>query len=225
MNFSRSARLGLAVAAGAALALAFPSFNAWPLAWISVAGLMLAAYGASVPFAALCGFIYGMTFYCVSVPWIYTVLRRYGPLPVWQALGVLLVLALLVGSLAFTASSLGSFAAQLRQMFGFMSEMVYPTNLTGFWAAHQAVFLLPVFAAFAALCASMALWPAQKNLGTLLGCSAAIMLAAQFVKGYEGGIYMAWYLPLLILTIFRPNLEDRVALSAISEGWTRRRKQ
>ncbi|MGA2622001.1 MAG: hypothetical protein ABSF26_30745 [Thermoguttaceae bacterium] len=140
-------------------------------------------------------------------------------------LGVLLVLALLVGSLAFTASSLGSFAAQLRQMFGFMSEMVYPTNLTGFWAAHQAVFLLPVFAAFVALCASMALWPAQKNLGTLLGCSAAIMLAAQFVKGYEGGIYMAWYLPLLILTIFRPNLEDRVALSAISEGWTRRRKQ
>jgi len=35
---------------------------------------------------------------------------------------------------------------------------------------------------------------------------------------------MAWYLPLLILTILRPNLEDRIALSAISEGWVGRRK-
>ena len=35
---------------------------------------------------------------------------------------------------------------------------------------------------------------------------------------------MAWYLPLLLLTIFRPNLEDRVALSAINEGWMKWRK-
>ena len=32
-------------------------------------------------------------------------------------------------------------------------------------------------------------------------------------------LYMAWYMPLLILTSFRPNLEDRVAVSAVSEGW------
>jgi hypothetical protein len=34
---------------------------------------------------------------------------------------------------------------------------------------------------------------------------------------------MAWFLPLLLLTIFRPNLEDRVAQTAVSEGWFRRR--
>jgi apolipoprotein N-acyltransferase len=93
MNLSRSARLALAVVSGAALALAFPNFNLPLLAWISVAGLMLAAYGASVSFASLCGFLYGMTFYCISTPWIYTVLRQWGPLPVWQALGVLLIMA------------------------------------------------------------------------------------------------------------------------------------
>ena len=74
------------------------------------------------------------------------------------------------------------------------------------------------------MCGSMAFWPAQKNLGSLLACSAAIMLGTQFWKAYEGGTFMAWYLPLLILTIFRPNLEDRVALSAISEGWVKWRK-
>jgi apolipoprotein N-acyltransferase len=93
MNLSRSARLALAVASGAALAFAFPNFNLPLLAWISVAGLMLAAFGASIRFAALCGFLYGMTFYFISTPWIYTVLRQWGPLPVWQAAGVMLIMA------------------------------------------------------------------------------------------------------------------------------------
>ncbi|MBL9123165.1 MAG: hypothetical protein JNG90_06000, partial [Planctomycetaceae bacterium] len=73
---------------------------------------------------------------------------------------------------------------------------------------------------------SFALWPARKNLGTLLSCSAAVMLGTQFWHGQEGGLYIAWYLPMLLLTIFRPNLEDRVALSVLGESWlTRRRSQ
>jgi hypothetical protein len=138
--------------------------------------------------------------------------------------GVAIVLLLLTGSLAFTSSSVAAYLGQLRQMFGV--RMADATDLTGFWTAqaHDAAFRWPVIAAFAAMCAGMALWPAQKNLGTLLSCSAAIMLAAQFWKPQDGGVAMGWYLPLLILTIFRPNLEDRIALSAVSEGWFRRRK-
>jgi hypothetical protein len=51
------------------------------------------------------------------------------------------------------------------------------------------------------------------------------MLASQFCQTFEGGLYMAWYLPLLVLTSFRPNLEDRVALSAVIErraAWIQR---
>jgi hypothetical protein len=65
----------------------------------------------------------------------------------------------------------------------------------------------------------LAIWPAQKNFGTLLSYSAAVMLASQFWHAHLGGLYMAWYLPLLILTIFRPNLEDRVALATVREMW------
>jgi hypothetical protein len=136
--------------------------------------------------------------------------------------GAGIVLLLLAGLLAFTSSSTAFYLAQLRQMFGV--RLADPGTLSGFWAFHAAVFRYPVIAAFAVMCAGMALWPAQKNLGTLFGCSAAILLGAQFWKAQEGGIYMAWYLPLLILTILRPNLEDRIALSAISEGWVGRRK-
>jgi hypothetical protein len=137
------------------------------------------------------------------------------------SLAVTIVLALLVGLLALTSGNVASFTAQLRQMFGLIPP---PDHMTGFWNDHATAFRIPVIAAFVVLAVSLGLWPAQKNLGTLLSCSAAVMLAAQFWKAYEGGLYMGWYLPLLILTIFRPNLEDRVALSAISEGWFRRRK-
>jgi len=36
---------------------------------------------------------------------------------------------------------------------------------------------------------------------------------------------VAWYVPLLLLTIFRPNLEDRVALTVLGEGWFHRRRR
>jgi len=139
-------------------------------------------------------------------------------------LGVLGTLVLLVASLALTASNWHSFVGQLQQMFGWTDLL--RGEATGFWQYHDSMFRLPVMAAFLALCGSLALWPPQKNLGTLLSCSAAVMLGTQFWHAQHGGIYMGWYLPLLVLTIFRPNLEDRVAQSAVAElrfRWRRNR--
>ena len=135
------------------------------------------------------------------------------------SLAVLAVLAIMAVSLLFAPRDLGTFAYQVGHTFGIIAPYV-----RGFWEDPLSPFRWPVIAAFVAMCGSMALWPAQKNLGSLLACSAAIMLGTQFWKAYEGGTFMAWYLPLLILAIFRPNLEDRVALSAISEGWRKWRK-
>jgi hypothetical protein len=107
-------------------------------------------------------------------------------------------------------------------MFGWRNP--FHVAPSGFWQYYVAEYRYPVLAAFVAVCGSMAIWPAQKNLGTLLSCSAAVMLATQFWHAHQGGLCMAWYLPLLILTIFRPNLEDRVAMSAVRPGWGRRKK-
>jgi len=133
-----------------------------------------------------------------------------GLVVMWIVLVVLFVLV-------FTSSNLDVFAEQFQQMFGW-------SHATGFWQYHEPAYRIPVVAAFVALCGSLALWPAQKNLGTLLSCSAAVMLGTQFWHANDGGLYMAWYLPLLILTIFRPNLEDRVATTALTEGWGFRRR-
>ena len=43
-----------------------------------------------------------------------------------------------------------------------------------------------------------------------LALSAALLLGIQFWYADRGGIYVLWYLPFLLLLVFRPNLSDRV---------------
>ena len=136
------------------------------------------------------------------------------------AFGVMVVMAIVVASLALTSPDLGAFTSQVEQMFGWRNPLHAPRF--GFWEYYGPAYRIPVLTAFVAMCLGLAIWPAQKNLGTLLSCSAAVMLAAQFWHVHYGGLYMAWYLPLLILTIFRPNLEDRLALSAVWPVWRRK---
>ncbi len=125
-------------------------------------------------------------------------------------------LALMVLILGLTADQFSEFADMVKQMFGWTS--VWGEYANGLWEYHRHAYRIPIMAAFLVLCGSLALWPPQKNLGTLLSLSAAVILATQFWNPYQGGLYMTWYLPLLVLTVFRPNLEDRVALTAVTEG-------
>ena len=90
----RAWRPVLALLSGSALAFAFPNYNVPLVGWLSAAGLIFAVLGASLREAALCGFAYGVAFYAFSIPWIYTVMRHYGPLPMWQAAGVLALLVI-----------------------------------------------------------------------------------------------------------------------------------
>jgi hypothetical protein len=142
-------------------------------------------------------------------------------------LGVAASLALLVVALWFTSPDAAVFLGQLRQMFGW----IFPNavSLEGFWALpfNDAVFRLPVLAAFVAMMATLAIWPSPKNLGTLLSCSAAVLLGSQFWKAHNGGLFMAWFLPLLLLAVFRPNLENRVALLVLdaNAAWLPRRRR
>lgn len=105
----------------------------------------------------------------------------------------------------------------LMRMFGLM--MPLSKDLRGIWGlGWEPMYRLPILVAFMILSGFLAAWPAQKNLGSLIGCSAAMMVGAQFWHADGGGLYIAWFLPLLLLAIFRPNLEDRVALKVIDGG-------
>ena len=139
------------------------------------------------------------------------------------ATGVILMIAVLVITMAFTSPDWEVFRERFRAMFGLYFPK--PDNLEGVWAFWSPYYRYPILAAFVVLSASFAFWPVTKNLATLLSCSAAIMVAAQFWHAHYGGVYVAWYLPLLLLTIYRPNLEDNVAERMIAEGWWSARKR
>ncbi len=140
--------------------------------------------------------------------------------------GVLLTIGGMVISLAFTAGSIDRFLRHVSQMFGVRLPRF--ENLQGIWRDAEGfwngVYRIPILAAFVLLAISFVAWPVRKHLGTLICCSAALMVGAQFWHARAGGIYVAWYLPLLLLTIFRPNLEDRIATAMVGVGWWQARK-
>jgi hypothetical protein len=129
-------------------------------------------------------------------------------------IGVFAMLVVLILVLYLTSDNTPIFLARLQQTFGLAAPQT--TNLSGVWGQFwQYVYRYPLLAAHVGLSLSMALWPAQKNLGTLVSYSAAVMLGTQFWFAHSGGLAPGWYLPLLLLTMFRPNLEDRVAAALV----------
>jgi len=131
------------------------------------------------------------------------------------AVGVVAMLALLMIALSFDDS--GSLTEHLRRMYGLFQPNRDANALGGLWGlGWYPIWRLPVIVAFVILSTFFAFWPAQKNLGTLLSGSAALMVASQFWHGYGGGLYIGWFLPLLLLVIFRPNMQDRVATKVVA---------
>jgi apolipoprotein N-acyltransferase len=82
-------RLLLAMASGAALALSFPNYNLPLLAWIAVGLLIFACFGARPRAGLLFGFLHGVVFYPLSVPWIDTVMHQYGNIDPYTSAAIL----------------------------------------------------------------------------------------------------------------------------------------
>jgi hypothetical protein len=87
----------------------------------------------------------------------------------------------------------------------------------GFWQDIHWAYRMPVFIAHLAMLGITAFWPSPKNLAHVLALSAAVIIGVQFWYADQGGIYVLWYLPLLLLLVFRPNLSDRRPLPIVAE--------
>ncbi len=78
----------------------------------------------------------------------------------------------------------------------------------GFWKDMHWAYRMPIFIAYLTLLGVTAVWPRPKNLAHVLALSTAVILGVQFWYADQGGTYILWYLPLLLLLVFRPNLAD-----------------
>ena len=177
--------------------------------------LVWAVYNYRRPVLAgiLLGLACGTFYYPVFLLplWFSYYWRRGG----WRLMiGVLSALAALLVMQIFVSSSVVMYFSQLQQMFGF--RLPQTENLGGVWQYWYFMWRIPILAAFVGLSVvCLPIWPVQKDLGSLLSCSAAVMIGVQFWNAHSGGVALAWYLPLLLLMVFRPNLEDRIAVEVV----------
>ncbi|MBQ2849687.1 MAG: hypothetical protein IJE77_04325 [Thermoguttaceae bacterium] len=112
-----------------------------------------------------------------------------------------------------TTSATDDYGSALAAMLGRRS--LFLASADGLWEYWPRFYRIPLISLFGVFCVGYALWPPRKDLATLISGSAALMLGVQIWMGYRGGLYMAWYLPLAALTVFRPNLFDRVATTTV----------
>jgi hypothetical protein len=117
----------------------------------------------------------------------------------------------------------GQLADGLRNALERAGWQPWKTTANGFWEGVHWAYRLPVFIAYAALVLITGFWPSPKNLGHVLALLAAVLIGIQFWFADEGGTYILWYLPFMLLLTFRPNLADRVAPAIQTEtDWLHR---
>jgi apolipoprotein N-acyltransferase len=206
MNFRWHTRALLALGSGAALALSFPNYNLWLLAWIAIGMLVLASSGARPISSPLYGFLHGLVFYPVGLPWIAVVMEQYGNVDPWTSAGVLGLMAI-AGGIVCSFFSLGvalasrkgsALACVLAPCLWVTLEFArthlpiigFPWNLTGYAASGNLalVQLTPltgiygltfVIAAYGSLLAYAILVGTQRaGKGALVVTAALILIAA-----------------------------------------------
>jgi hypothetical protein len=78
----------------------------------------------------------------------------------------------------------------------------------GIWTGSHWAYRLPVFIAYMSFIALTAFWPKPRNLAQVIAQSAAVVIGVQFWYADQGGVYILWYVPLILLMAFRPNLSE-----------------
>jgi len=150
MRFPRYLRVLLAVGSGATLALSFPNYNLPLLAWLAVGMLVLASAGARPIESLLYGFLHGIVFYPVCLPWIAVVMHQYGNVDPGMSAGIVSLIGIAGGivcsifslCVALAARKSAALACGLAPFLWVSLEFLrahlpiigFPWNLTGYAA-------------------------------------------------------------------------------------------
>ena len=135
------------------------------------------------------------------------------------AFSMVAVAATLMATLVFTAIDSRSLTLQLIGTINWTSlEFNGNTTLEGLGPG----FRIPLAAAFGVMLACLTIWPNRKSVEHLMAHSTAIVLFAQLWYPQRAGFYFLWYLPLMLLVVFRPKLDRLMpAEPALSEATSR----
>lgn len=101
-----------------------------------------------------------------------------------------------------------------RELLGFVHlpdlKGQFGASDSGFWKDKD-FYRIPVFVAYLAMLTALTIWPGRKSMSHVITHSAAIVIGTQFWYPQQGGVYVLWYLPLLLMVLFRPLMTNHVA--------------
>ncbi|MFM7056866.1 MAG: hypothetical protein ACKO2P_08075 [Planctomycetota bacterium] len=127
-------------------------------------------------------------------------------------ISVLAVAAVLITTLLLISSDASSFTGKLMLNVNWtVYRLLDSSAVVGEVSTGQTVIRIIMAAVFFMMLTAMTAIPRQRNLEGLLANSTSLIVAAQMWYPDDIGRYVLWYLPLLLLVIFRPRL-DRLLL-------------
>jgi hypothetical protein len=134
---------------------------------------------------------------------------RRGGLRFGAAVG--LTTAAILCSLLLLSNDLQSFVRQTLGYVDWRLQFRAVDELPGFWREHESAYRIPVFVTFVVMLVALTIWPRRKSLAQVITHSTAIVIGTQFWYPQQGGVYVLWYLPLLLLVLFRPLMTNHFA--------------
>jgi len=150
-------------------------------------------------------------------------LAFYGRRGAWRFTASLVMIAVvLLGTLAVTSADSHSFVQKTMGQLSLSQGLLTKPDADGFWKTRLSAYRIPVIVTFGVMVASMTIWPRVKTLSHLMSYSAAIVVGTQFWYPNEGGIYVLWYLPLLLAVMFRPTLLKETPPELKPLPWTKK---
>ena len=130
----------LALVAGPVTDAAFPDIGWWPLAFVGVALVLVAAYGRRAAGGFLVGLVFGASFYLVHIPWMTQFLDPGLPFLVravpWFALSLVMALWCGLGTMLIAIAT----RVVPRAVRSALSRMLLvPFVIAGLWTAREAI--------------------------------------------------------------------------------------
>ncbi|MBM83987.1 MAG: hypothetical protein CMJ78_25815 [Planctomycetaceae bacterium] len=170
----------------------------------------LVTYRRPLVAGSLMGFACGAMFFPVFLLpiWI-TFYGKKGWVKFCSALAVMM--GVILASHVWTSADARSFIEQTVGSIDWSVLKFHGGNTHGFWAQVDEAYRLPVVACFFLLLVLFSCWPLKKNLEHVISHSTAIIVATQLWYPQSGGVYVLWYLPLMLMVVFRPRLTNSVA--------------
>lgn len=141
-------------------------------------------------------------------------------LPIWAAfygrrgagrfvLALCAVAIVLLSSLAMTSIDSNSFVQKTIGTINVaLMALSGQSGSSGFWPDldYLSVYRLPVMVAYFIMLFVMTIWPKSRTVEVLLAQSTAAIVGTQLWYTQKGGVYLLWYLPLVLMVTFRPRL-------------------